>query len=123
MSIYDTIKTLCDRKGIAVTALEKELGFGRGAIGKMKQSKPSAQRLQTLADYFGVSVDYLLGVPSSGQEGYYTNPETAKIAQEIFDDPNLKMLFDAARDLDPADMKMAVDLIKRLKAYNDALSS
>lgn len=115
MSIYDTIKTLCDRKGIAVTALEKELGFGRGAIGKMKQSKPSAQRLQTLADYFGVSVDYLLGVPSSGQEGYYTNPETAKIAQEIFDDPDLRILFDAARDCRPEDLKMAAEMLKRFK--------
>lgn len=115
MSIYDTIKTLCDRKGIAVTALEKELGFGRGAIGKMKQSKPSAQRLQTLADYFGVSVDYLLGVQSSGQDGYYTDPETAKMAQEIFDNSELRVLFDVQRDMNREDLMAIYAMALALK--------
>ena len=36
MSTYETIKTLCKERGIAVTALEKELGFGRGSIGKLR---------------------------------------------------------------------------------------
>lgn len=34
MSTYEIIKKLCRERGIAVTALEKELGFGRGSIGK-----------------------------------------------------------------------------------------
>lgn len=115
MSIYDTIKTLCDRKGIAVTALEKELGFGRGAIGKMKQSKPSAQRLQTLADYFGVSVDYLLGVQTSGQDGYYTDPETARVAQEIFENDELRALFDVQKDLSAEDLRAIHQMALALK--------
>lgn len=32
MSTYETIKNLCKQHSIAVTALEKELGFGRGSI-------------------------------------------------------------------------------------------
>ena len=60
MSTYETIKTLCQEKGIAITFLEKELGFGRGSIGKLRSSKTSAERLQKIADYFGVSVEYLM---------------------------------------------------------------
>lgn len=59
MNTYDVIKALCDEKGIAVTALEKELGFGRGSIGKLKKGgSPSTQRLQKIADYFGVNLQY-----------------------------------------------------------------
>lgn len=61
MSTYDTIKKLCDERGIAVTVLEKELGFGRGSIGKLKTGNTSAIRLQQIANYFGVPVNYLLG--------------------------------------------------------------
>ena len=41
MATYEIIKDLCDRKGIAVTVLEKELGFGRGSIGKLKNGGES----------------------------------------------------------------------------------
>lgn len=49
------------------------------------------------------------------QETYYTNQEAAEIAQAIFDDNNLHALFDAARNSKPEDLKMAADLLKRLK--------
>lgn len=49
---------------------------------------------------------------------HYLNPETAKVAQELFDDPNLRVLFDAAKNSRPEDLRMAADLLKRLKATN-----
>ena len=81
----------------------------------------STDRLQTLAEYFQVSADFMLGVPNSGQqsgEGWYINEETAKAAQEVFDDPDLRVLFDAARDSRPEDIRMAAELLRRLKRTN-----
>lgn len=40
MSTYEIIKKLCSEHGIALTALEKELGFGRGSLGKLKMVEP-----------------------------------------------------------------------------------
>lgn len=60
MSTYEVIKQLCDEHGIALTALEKELGFSRGSLGKLKSGGTSAKRLQKIADYFGVSINYLM---------------------------------------------------------------
>lgn len=60
MNVYGRIKELCDQKGIAVTALEKELGFGRGSIGKLKTRNTTAGRLKQIADYFGVPVEYFM---------------------------------------------------------------
>ena len=36
MSTYEKVAKLCKDNRIAITALEKELGFGRGTIGKWK---------------------------------------------------------------------------------------
>jgi len=52
------------------------------------------------------------------QQEYYTDPETARRAQEVFDDPNLRVLFDAASGAKPEDIQMAADLLKRLKGTN-----
>ena len=54
----------------------------------------------------------------SEQVTYYTNPETAKVAQQIFDDPDLHALFDAAKDSKPEALKAAAVLLKTLKGTN-----
>lgn len=121
MGTYDRIKDLCVKNGIAVTALEKQLGFGRGSIGKMRQNaSASAARLQKIADYFNVPISYLMDDVKESEHqaeytGYYLNNETAKVAQEIFEDRDLRILFDAARDSSPDDLRMAADLLRRLK--------
>ena len=83
MSTYETIKTLCKERGIAVTALEKELGFGRGSIGKLRNSQTSAERLQKIADYFNVTVDYLVNGPDVSSLTPKDNRDIAKDLDSI----------------------------------------
>ena len=45
---------------------------------------------------------------------YYTNPETAKLAQEMFDDPELRSLFHMKRNTDPERFKAYMDMIRKL---------
>lgn len=59
MTTYDVISDLCKKRNLAITALERELGFGRGSIGKLRTGNTTLERLQKIADYFGVSVNYL----------------------------------------------------------------
>lgn len=59
--MVDLIKFLCNKKGITVSALGVELGLGKNSITRWDENKPSVDRVQKVADYFGVSVDYLLG--------------------------------------------------------------
>jgi len=64
MTTYDVISELCKNRNLAITALERELGFGRGSIGKLRTGNTTLERLQKIADYFGVTVNYL----TTGQE-------------------------------------------------------
>lgn len=59
--MYNKIKELCKEKSISVNALEKELGFAKGSLCKIDKNKPSSEKLQKIADYFGVQLDYLTG--------------------------------------------------------------
>ncbi len=48
-------------RGISITMLEIELGLGNGTIGKWDKSAPSSDKLARVADFFDVSVDYIMG--------------------------------------------------------------
>lgn len=61
MSLVSRIQLLCKDKGTNQSGLERDLGFGKGTISKWDKSSPSSDKLQKVADYFHVSVDYLLG--------------------------------------------------------------
>ena len=113
-SSYDRIKSLCDENGIAVTALETRLGYGRGYIGKMRHTKKiPSDRIKEIADYFGVSVEYLM--TGDAPEGHYINEETAQAAPEIFENKELRLLFETARNSDPEDIKAVHEMLLALK--------
>ena len=61
--LYENVMKLCQDKNLKVTVLESELGFGRGTIGKWNNGKGhmSVSHIKKLADYFGVSIDELIG--------------------------------------------------------------
>ena len=60
MSLTEKIAHLCEQKGISRNKFEIESGVGRGQSARWDKNKPSAEKLQMTADYFNVSVDFLL---------------------------------------------------------------
>lgn len=79
-STFERIKELCKKHGISLNSLEQRLGYSRNTIYSLKKQKPSAKRLQEIADYFNVSTDYLLGRTddpriADGQKFYFEGKE------------------------------------------------
>ena len=60
MNPYEKIKELSRLKKISIRELEKQLGYSNGYFSKWKSVSPNSDGLTKVADYFGVSVDYLL---------------------------------------------------------------
>ena len=131
MELYKNIKRRREELGMTQTKLAELTGYAdKTAISKIESGHIdlSQSKIITFAKALKTTPSDLMGwddntVQTNEQDTYYTDPETAKIAQEIFDDPELRILMDAARDLAPEDLKIAVNLIKRLKSYHDAFSS
>lgn len=42
--LYEKIRKLCKEKGVTVTEVERELGFGRGSLSKIDKHKPSNEK-------------------------------------------------------------------------------
>lgn len=65
---YTTFETLCRDNHIAPSALARKLGMSSSAPGRWKSgSFPDLGTAQKIADYFGVTIDFLVnGEPSSG---------------------------------------------------------
>ncbi|EGO9068934.1 XRE family transcriptional regulator [Enterococcus faecalis] len=62
MTVFDRIKLLAKERGKSLNRIEEELGLPKNVLYRMKTSdNPTKDRLETLANYFNVSVDYLLG--------------------------------------------------------------
>lgn len=61
MTLVDKIRALARQRDMSLPQLESELGLGNGTISRWRSSSPNTDKLQKIADYFNVSMDYLLG--------------------------------------------------------------
>ncbi|GEB08776.1 hypothetical protein LLA03_13610 [Lactococcus lactis subsp. lactis] len=58
---YKKLQELAKKKGKSFAEIEKDLGLSKNSMYNYKTKKPTADRLNDIAEYFDVSVDYLLG--------------------------------------------------------------
>lgn len=95
-------------------------GLNKASVSQYINGKntPSTKTAEKIAAAFHCDPEWVMGFSSRGElEGYYTS-DTLEAAQKLFEDRDMRILFDAARDSRPEDLQMAADLLKRLKATN-----
>ena len=114
MTIRDRVISLCEHKGVKISQMEKEAGIGRGAYRHWDNRVPSAQTVTKLAHYFGVSEKFIL-TGEDDHESYYLNDEVAAIAQTVYERPEMKMLFDASRDVSKEDIEFVIQMVEKMK--------
>lgn len=120
MTIGDRIKQRRLELGMSQEELGKRLGWkSKSSVCKLEtvENNLTLDRVKAVADALNTTSAFLMGWETQG-EHYYTNKETEEKAQELLDDPNMRLLFDAAKNSKPEDLQMAADLLKRLKATN-----
>ena len=61
MGIYDNIKFLCKQKGITVKQMEETLDITRSSVCRWNNNPPTLNSITKVADYFEVSIDYIVG--------------------------------------------------------------
>lgn len=68
MTTFDRIKELAEKRGKSLPAVSADLKFSDNLFYRWKTSNPKASDLAKVADYFHVSVDYLLGREEKSEE-------------------------------------------------------
>lgn len=104
MTLRDRIRELANGRGLSLPNLESKLGFGNGTIVKWDKASPNTDKLQKVADYFAVSVDYLLGRQemSESDKAFF---RVMKKAQE--------------KGYDPDDIDLAMDFLDRARKRDE----
>ena len=116
--MYSIFEELLQKYGVSTYKVSKDTGIAQSVFSSWKNgiSTPKQDKMQIIADYFNVSIEYLMtGKEKEGGETYYLNDETREIAQKIFENPDLKSLFDMSRKMTPERLKAHIEFIKKMQ--------
>lgn len=130
MNFGERLKKLREEKGIIQEDLGKIVNLSKANISKYEKNiiEPNNETLTLLANYFDVSIDYLLGL--SDIKNPYAS--TDKISSALEDDKeltefwnvlrereDLKLLLKQTKDLAPKDIKQIMRIIKAIEDEED----
>ena len=106
MTIRDRVKQVCSERKVSLNTLERACGFSAGSISHWDTKVPSVDRVAKVADYFDISVDYLLGRTASqarsiGIDGAYLS--LARTAEQ--------------KGLAPEDMEILMDAVHKMRSH------
>ena len=125
MTFGERVKERRIELGWTQEELAEKMGYkSKSSINKIELgiNDVTQSKIIKFAEVMNTSVEYLMGwddaVPTSEHQTGYYNPETAKAHQDMYDDPNLHALMDAAKDCRPEYIKSAIQLLKTLKETN-----
>ncbi|WP_409016180.1 helix-turn-helix domain-containing protein [Anaerostipes caccae] len=116
--MYEIFEQLLNSFNISAYKFCKDTGVSQSTISTWKRKKNliNGDTAKVIADYFNVSLEYLMtGKEKEGGETYYINEETREIAQDIFENKDLRMLFDVAKDSTPERLKAYYNMIRELE--------
>ena len=108
----ERVKELCKIKGISMNLAEIEIGLAKGYISKLDKINPNTKTLQKIADYFGVSLEYL----TTGKEPEFDKygVQETHLYSQIRNDAELFKALSKYFELSDAKKKHVVELINLL---------
>lgn len=116
--MYGIIERLCSERGMKPGKLCAELGISRGTLGDLKAGrtkKLSSENVSKIANYFGVSTDYLLGEEEKEKPLINGDEELTEYVQMLKTRPECRMLFQLSKNATKEDVEAAVRIIEALR--------
>ncbi|UUZ96026.1 helix-turn-helix domain-containing protein [Paenibacillus sp. P25] len=134
MSVLENIRFLCNRTDTTVPTLEKELGLGKGSIYKWDKNSPSIDKIQKVADYFGVPTDFLIYGYDKELEslikdlaevknGRLTFPNEVVVLMKVRFEPLKREYYDVPLDIDAVEMLGLIKQFPLTTEFKKALLS
>ncbi len=110
------LRNLLEINSMTQKELAKRLSVGTSSVSSWcrGEKSPRMDKVDAICKIFNCTRADLMEDSVDNKE-YYLNEETRKIAQEVYEDENLRMLFDASRNATPEDIKIAADILKRMQ--------
>lgn len=118
--MYDVYAALRDKKGVRDIDVSRATGIGNSTFSDWKKgrSSPKDEKLRKIADYFGVDAEYLRTGKTEKKGGYYLDDEAKSLSQFLFENPEYRILFSAARSVKKDDIAFVKEFIDRIGGKN-----
>ena len=120
--IAANIRRYLSERHLSQTDMANALGISTSTASEWYTGKksPRMDKIQELCEWLGIPVSEIVTrvdafIVNSPPSSYYTNPETREIAQDIYEDKELRLLFADAKDASPQQLKMIHNILKDLK--------
>lgn len=97
-------------KDVTQEQLAEYLNISKQAVSKWEtgNSQPDMEMQIKLAKYFDVTIDYLLG-------RNIKDDEYMELYNQVYNDPNLKIMFDQVKDLSKDELRWVLGIVKQVK--------
>lgn len=114
-------KSLRLKSGLTQQEMSEKLNISRSSIGMYEKGErePSFELLETIADYFNVDMNYLLGKAELSEhipDAYYLNEDAREMAEFMFKNPEYKVLFDASRKVNKNDIDVVKTIMDKFRS-------
>jgi len=118
--ISKNLKEIAYRCGKTQAEIARDLKINKATVSSWMNGTriPRMDSVDLLAHYFNCKRSDIMEEHDDRPASYYLDPETAQAAQELFEKPGFRVLFDAARGARSEDMAVVADILKRLKETN-----
>ncbi len=122
--MYEIFERLLQKHGLTAYKVSKLTGVTQSTLSDWKRgrSTPKTDTLQKIADYFGVSVDYLMGreeepvnVVDKENNPIVLDDEALELLGELKTRPEMRTLFSVSKKATKEDIMKAVKIIEALK--------
>lgn len=120
------LDALMKKNDINQVELAEKLDVDTSTVGKwlLRKAIPRMGIYQKLSDIFGVPKSFFLEDEDYSNEdlqneGYYSDPEVAKMANDIHKDPELRILFSASKKLRKEDLQAVINIVKAMKKEDE----
>lgn len=118
LQLYKNIKNRRIELGMTQSNLAEKTGYAdKSMIAKIEKGQVDLPqtKIELFAKALNTTPADLMGWDDNEEKNYYVDPETRRIAQRIFEDSDMRTLFDIAKDMEPERLQAHIDFMKSLK--------
>ena len=115
----NAIKILREKQKLTQSQLAEKLCVSDKTVSswEINRTEPKMGMVEKISSALNCKKTDIIGIDETvDDDHYYLNDETREIAQEVFENPDLRSLFHVARDIDPEELRAHIDFMKKMKA-------